>query len=295
MGPPERIKTITEIARVLATSSWDDIDFTLEQFGLPTTDGWSGDRFSYVRKMLGLAGDESIERLYDFLLGPASYDPSVEPWAGPGCRIFISHTHPHRFKATEISRALGTWGAVGFVAHEDIVPGAEWQKVILAALHSCDALVALVCNEFRGSQWCDQEVGVAVGRGVPIYPVKLEQAPHGFMGSYQALNWSGDAKFRPLRVAATLRDRLAEQQRTRSRVVESLVHRLADARSFTEANSTARWLEKYESEITKEQVETLAAALEANSQVSGSFDGSTFIERISAPATSQLGPNDAPF
>jgi len=54
-----------------------------------------------------------------------------------------------------------------------------------------DSFVALLTGGFHDSLWTDQEVGFAFGRGVPIISVKLEIAPYGFIGKFQALscNW----------------------------------------------------------------------------------------------------------
>lgn len=69
-----------------------------------------------------------------------------------------------------------------FVAYTDIKPTKEWQGEIENALHSMDALAAILMPGFKDSDWTDQEVGVAIGRGVPIIPIMRGLTPYGFIG-----------------------------------------------------------------------------------------------------------------
>ena len=48
MTPGERITVITKIASALSGRSWAEIDLTLDQFGLPTSNSWQSDEYSYV-------------------------------------------------------------------------------------------------------------------------------------------------------------------------------------------------------------------------------------------------------
>ena len=76
------------------------------------------------------------------------------------------------------------------------IPQKAWQDEIENALFSMDAFVALMTPEFHDSLWTDQEVGVAIGRGVPIIAIKLGTNPYGFIGKFQALScsWNNAAK-----------------------------------------------------------------------------------------------------
>src|SRR3989338_10334905 len=56
-----------------------------------------------------------------------------------------------------------------------------------------EAFVALMTEDFHESDWTDQEVGCAFGRGVPIIAIKLGRDPYGFIGKFQALSCNWDA------------------------------------------------------------------------------------------------------
>jgi hypothetical protein len=85
--------------------------------------------------------------------------------------------------ANEVKMALLFYGIDSFVAHEDIVGGAEWLQQIRIALHSCDALVGILHEGFRESPWCDQEVGIVLGREKPVIPLSMDLLPYGFFGT----------------------------------------------------------------------------------------------------------------
>jgi TIR domain len=76
---------------------------------------------------------------------------------------------------------MGSFGVDAFVAHDTIEPTRPWQDVIESALATCHALAALVTTDFKESNWCDQEVGFAVGRGILIISVRIGHDPYGFI------------------------------------------------------------------------------------------------------------------
>ncbi len=44
---------------------------------------------------------------------------------------------------------------------------------------------------FKESNWTDQEVGFAMGRGLPVFSIRFDQDPYGFIGRFQAFNGNG--------------------------------------------------------------------------------------------------------
>jgi len=67
-----------------------------------------------------------------------------------------------------------------FVAHLSIRPTREWQDEIERALFSMDALIALLTKDFQKSNWTDQEISIALGRKVPVIPLKIDKKPLWF-------------------------------------------------------------------------------------------------------------------
>ena len=93
----------------------------------------------------------------------------------------------HKLKATALKAALRKYGISSFVAHEDIEPTFEWQDEIEKALASMDALTAILIPGFHDSNWTDQEIGYALGRGVLVLPLRNGLDPYGFVGKFQGI------------------------------------------------------------------------------------------------------------
>jgi hypothetical protein len=87
---------------------------------------------------------------------------------------------------------------------------------------------------FKESNWTDQEVGAAIGRGVLIIPVMRGSTPHGFIGKFQGLNAEG-------KTVGQIADRifkiLTTSPSTRSRMFACLVDTVTQATSEREASS----------------------------------------------------------
>ena len=108
-------------------------------------------------------------------------------WKPGYFRLFISHLSECKKSASNLKECLQNYGIDGFVAHEDITPSKEWEQEIEAALFSLDALCAIVVPGFEKSNWCDQEVGIALGRKKMVFSIKKGKNPYGFFGKYQAI------------------------------------------------------------------------------------------------------------
>ena len=98
-----------------------------------------------------------------------------------------SHLTENKESATYLKNHLAKYGIDCFVAHEDIEPSKLWQTEIEKALASMDLLCAILTPNFYQSKWCDQEVGIALGRAIPTLSIKKGADPHGFIGKYQAI------------------------------------------------------------------------------------------------------------
>lgn len=130
-------------------------------------------------------------------VSPGAFGQSVTPpadvevkhiWHRGTFRLFLSHVSAHKLAVSSLQSELALRGISAFVAHEDIIPSFEWQKEIELALRSMHALAALLTPDFHPSNWTDQEVGFALGRGIPVVPVRLGADPYGFIGKYQGIS-----------------------------------------------------------------------------------------------------------
>ena len=186
-------------------------------------------------------------------------------WDSGMLRLFISHVHTHKAAVGVLKGRLRVMGVSGFVAHEDIAPSLEWQAEIDLALRTTQATLALLTPDFHGSPWTDQEVGVAIARGVLVIPVNLGVVPYGFMGKYQALGGSLD---QPEALADAVFAILSKRPGTVAAMREGLVTALEVANTYKAARKVAKLLVTTQRDFTDVQVARIRAALADNNQVS---------------------------
>lgn len=278
MHPGERVEAIKRIAESLAAKDWEEIDLILDQFGFVTYERWAGDKVSYVRECVQHGGSDELAALDAYLTGVARRPEGS--WDGDGFRLFLTHIATKRDVAFALKRDLEYFGIDAFVAHADIEPLAEWRATMEAALYSCDALAGLLHEGFRESDWCDQEVGVAMGRGVPVVPLQYDFPPYGFFGSVQALNASSRQGAEAL--ARNIVRVLLKEDATAARLTAAIVHRLARADTFGQANELSKILATDATLVSEEQVRLLREAQRENRQLREAFHFERHLASIEA-------------
>lgn len=260
-----RIESIKRVSRTLSESHVADIDLVLRQCGLSTTNHWDfDDLYSYCVWGLNGASDETLAELDDYLHSSTQASAMHQPWSASGFHIFITHVAGRREEAVTLKSELSHLGAEGFVAHQDIEPAKEWQRVIEAALLSCHALVALLHKGFRESSWCDQEVGYVLGRGVPVIPVAIDMQPYGFFGALQSLDGRAGIDRELMSKVGRL---LLHDPRTGQSLTEAIVATLAHSRHWWQSNMLAVLLADDAPKVTEEQMGRLRDAQRSNVEV----------------------------
>lgn len=186
-----------------------------------------------------------------------------EIWKEGHLKLFLSHLAANKEKVHDLKDALKKYGIDCFVAHDDITPSREWQEQIENALRSMDALVALVEPDFIKSQWCDQEVGWALGRGLQVIGVRLNANPHGFIGKFQGV--SGSLEF-PRPLAQSIFEALKTQPTHRARLNQGLAYSLLNSESFSDSIALSKIIELC-NDFTPSDKQILWEACRTNNQV----------------------------
>jgi nucleoside 2-deoxyribosyltransferase len=179
-------------------------------------------------------------------------------------RLFISHLAVNKKTAANLQDALRVFGISSFVAHSDIMPTTEWEDQIELALSTCDALIALLHDKFHESSWTDQEIGFAMGRGVPVCAVRFGQTPYGFIGRFQA--FSGNSKSADA-LAKEIFDAFRKNKQTQPRMSGILMTQFEQSNSFAQAKDRIGYLEElnvWETSFSKRVLN----AIDYNAQVS---------------------------
>jgi len=250
-------------------------------------------------KVLPPAGNQWLQEvaIRPVLENPAnSLGPKVTPvdlehiWSPAMFRLFLSHVSNHRIAVSKLKGQLRKYGIAAFVAHEDIEPSQEWQNEIELALRSMHALAALLTPDFDQSKWTDQEVGVALGKGTLVIPVRLGLDPYGFIGKVQGLPGSLED---PASLASSIVDLLLKHKSTAEKMQEALIVGLEKAASFDAAKVVTKKIAGLRN-ITSGQLNRMQAAMTNNNQISGSFGVPERLQQIIQRFKPPVG-NDTPF
>ena len=249
------------------------VNLTLRQFGIRTVepDDFYGGLSEYLPYMLEPNSDETLIELATHLeinpLDSASSIPDPAFWKENCFKLFLSHISSFKKETAELQKRLHYFGITSFVAHEDIEPTKEWQTEIEIALKTMDGLAALLTTGFHESKWTDQEVGVAMGRSVPILSIRFGTDPYGFIGKYQGIQGSGkDAK----QISKEILIVLLNADKSKQRMVNCLVYSFIKSETYAESKEKIGLIEQA-SFLTAEQLTLLENSVKDNSQVKNSW------------------------
>jgi hypothetical protein len=143
--------------------------------------------FNLVRFELADENDPECQQSVPFSPTPPVNPESLSFWKSGLARVFISHRDAHKMAARSLGDALEAYGMACFVAHDTIKPMKAWRQEILKGLRTMEVMLLFLTDDFQDSWYCHQEVGYALGRGIPIISLKLGQKdPPGFRGSSRA-------------------------------------------------------------------------------------------------------------
>lgn len=207
----------------------------------------------------------------DDATSPTAAEPSAATppgfWAPGHFRLFLSHPSAFKRGVHEIKAAMASYQVAAFVAHDDIEPTTEWQAEIESALRTMDALAAVLTPDTLSSKWCDQEVGIAIGRGKLVVPLRAGADPYGFLGKYQGLTVE---RVPAEEIAARVFEILVRHELTSARMCDSLIERLETAHSSDSAKKTMTLLERVP-RLNSAQMARLAGTVNTNSEVEKAF------------------------
>jgi hypothetical protein len=278
MQPGDRVRLAEGVYRnLLDRPDWSTgfVDYMLDEFGAEDrpADIWSRRLLARIRSL----SDENLLALHTHLHPDADNPPAplhqIEapgPWRPEWFRLFLSHTTAHKALAQGVKSWMERVRIDAFVAHSTIEPTREWEDDIRSALKTCDALVAVLTDDFPKSRWCDQEVGVAVGLAKLIVPVRRDLDPYGFIGRYQGLTLASNAAgaIEQSRLSDALFGLLARNENTKERMTEPVLARFVHSWSWD--NTRAAWgfvTELPKQAWTTEWIQRAREAIKLNTEI----------------------------
>lgn len=209
--------------------------------------------------------DPDFQRATAFSPKPPINPDNLSIWKAGLGRVFISHRDKYKAEARQLADALIDDGFSCFVAHETIPANEEWRKVIVNGLETMETMIVFLTDDFSDSIWTMQEVGYALGKGVPILSLKLGQKdPPGFIGHIQALKGKID---RPIHSAQSLLPLLAKALGSHERVQELLINNFLAAESFNDAKHRFDKMKASVATLSDAHIARFMAAFSSNSQL----------------------------
>ena len=276
----ERLNLIDQIGRTLqGRMTFSDIDIYLTAYGIDCKDKSpsANSKWVYVKELLADVSEEIIIQIADELEIDHGYSvishKEATFWKVGYFKLFLSHLAEFKVQTSKLQKVLKQYGISSFVAHEDIEPSREWQNEIEAGLQTMDAFVAILMPGFKESNWCDQEVGFAVGKGVLIIPVRKKLDPYGFIGKYQGIQSNnktiGD-------IADEIFQVIVSSPKTRNKMLTSLSNAISQSTDEKEASEKLCILEN----ITELPIDILERLKEMVIDNKVLMDSKKFIEQI---------------
>lgn len=194
--------------------------------------------------------EETIERIL------------TQEYKGRTIRVFVSYSKKDKKLAGEVKYYLEKYGLRVFLAHEDIKPPAEWEKEIIHNLKGCDIFLPIITNNFKQSDWTDQETGIAFALDKFTIPLQVNTTPYGFIGKYQSLKINTDDMKSS---CAEIIKIIEEKDVLKEALRDCLIHVLASAPHFWVTEDVLKFLSKY-TNFTQEHINQIFRAAILNNQ-----------------------------
>lgn len=244
----------------------------LAEYGCQTMDPYdSNGEFTFADSIKDI-GDADLVEMYSLVTGvaPENVQSRIDIadsslWKPGYVRVFLSHSARHKQFVGQVADELAVSGIHAFVAHDTMEYEQPWQDQIEHGLRTMQAFVAIVHPEFVTSAWCQQEVGWALGRGVPRYVVRYPTDPLGFVGRTQ---WPQGGGMNHREVAAEILQWVSRIPEFSDQIVVGLLAALRSAGNYMDAGSTASRIATIDT-LTPGQWDELADIFHGNDQVGG--------------------------
>lgn len=185
-------------------------------------------------------------------------------------RIFISYSSKDKILSGLFKQCFETYtGFQVFLAHDDISPALEWELEIIKNLKETDVIIPLITDNYRSSEFTDQELGVGLALNKIIIPIKLSNInPYGFIKKLQALKCHGEPND-IINAVATIVFVLIYNDKFntyKDLVIDSVVEAFYNSNSYKTTSIIIRTLTKI-NRFNGNQVDCLIRAIKNNNQV----------------------------
>jgi TIR domain-containing protein len=184
-------------------------------------------------------------------------------------RTFICYSSRQKTVGGRFKHCLENYcGYEVFVAHSDMPAASDFREEIIEAIKNADFFIPLLSEDFKSSDYSDQETGAAVISGKKIFPVKLTHLnPYGLINHLHALQYkeTPEDPFLPDNVkelVLAIAQIGLKDEKFRQRAIASLIYAFSNSKSFESTSATIEIMVKYDN-FTKSQLNVIVTAIKS--------------------------------
>lgn len=258
-----------EIIGKISLSEQDEISSQLCQDLNRSTASVENENFRAVILELVDEDDPEFQKAVNLARQPHTNPDGLSIWQPGNLRLFISHRDTHKAAAKALATALLKYGISAFVAHDTIEPMRSWQREIEKGLETMEIMLAFITDDFHESSWTNQEIGYALGKGIPIVSLKVQhKSPFGFIGAKQALKGQID---QPESSALAICKLLVEEFGQPGRLRETLISAFCTSADFNETRGRFDRLNQVIATLSKDEAQKIQRAYSLNDKLNGAY------------------------
>lgn len=192
-------------------------------------------------------------------------------------KAFLSYASEDKIIAGKYkSHLCKYYGFEVFVAHDDNVPSCDWGPEIKNNISSADIFIVLVSKNSKKKVFVNQEIGIAIGLGIRIFPIKIDPTdPFGFIYKVHGFPYIKDQDKGVLINGSKLFSILTSKRKEFAvfgeMAIESAIHALAQSPHFRDTNVIIRTLLETEAQrnFNKQHLTLIKSACLNNLEVYG--------------------------
>lgn len=207
-----------------------------------------------------------IDELY------SQYDFSTNKKTEINETAFISYSNHNKEHCALIKDALQEIGLDGFLAHEDINISREWADEIFNQIKHGDIFIALLSKDFKKSDYCSQEVGMALQRSCMIIPLSIDGTEsYGFLNRIQSKHVSN--------INQMQEEIVNYYPYAMTNIILSKLNNPRLDWNYDKCNKLLRYIEPHFEDFDKKQIDLLVDSVIKNNQLHGQ-DGKAILRRF---------------
>jgi len=163
-----------------------------------------------------------------------------------------------------------------FIAHNDMPAASFFPEEIIKAIQNTDFFIPLLSEDFKSSDYSDQETGAAVILKKKIIPIKLKHVnPYGLISQIHALQYketleSPNSPNNVKELVLTIAQIGLRVEQYHEQSIESLIYAFCNSSSFESTNATIQIMLNYD-HFTDNQLKQIISAIQSNWEIKGAF------------------------